>query len=1083
MPVQCAHCKKEFTERRYLKSHLSYASNIACKEAFDGVKLTPQKRPAESNDSPSNDGVSATTTISPAPPRKSPSLRETLVGKTSFGDMEDYVADRIGAMFDTQKNYDNTQETHSHTQESSDDGQEMMHLDDDDDDNNNPAEEDEGNQEPELLPDTSVFEDFTQYTNYCNGNLGDLTPEHEAGVELLNLLVKVRAPLRIYNAIFKWHCNNTHVTTFTPKKTLMKELQKRYNMQKKAPKVIKKLLLPHSQSEIDLVYHDFGHQLQSLLAEPRITDDNYLFFDNNPFSPPPELFEKVSDINTGLAYRKSYEALIKKPNQQVLLPIIMYMDGAVTGQFDHLPIEALKFTLGIFNWKTRNKSFAWRNLGYVTKYLKEDTTARKILRESGGIDAKNYLSDDENPMPTTNQNNNNRQNDEDSAYESDEDNNVIGPEAKIITCSGQDLHTMLDNMLATYREYERGITWDLRYKGKTHHVEFIPFLMFIKGDTQEHDKHCGHYTSRTKGVAQLCRYCCCPNDQTDDETLTFEKKHPAMITPLVKAKDMAGLKALSQQYIDNCWYKVRFGSHNQLGVHGACPLEVLHWFQLGKYGGVRNNFFAQAGKDSILSNNMNALAKSMGLLLKRQSDRDMPRTDFSKGVKKGKLMAHEMTGMIVVLAACLRCTKGRNMLLNESLGKQKEFFGSVQLIRGWMELFELLLQWEAWMENKEMLVSEVKLFQAKLPTIMALEKTVGKREEGMKFKTFKFHASLHTADDILNFGVPEMVNTQTDESHHKDSKTAAIHTQRRIKTFCYQTGKNLFEMAIVAIAMQEIYDGLVPWEYFHDIIDGDLEEVSAKKVVDYTDDDDDDDDDDADDDEDGNNTNNSHDEQEGADEEEGGGIDTKNTGVRIRFFYSEQKAGYTYSIKSRMKGKEKFHLDKQVVAFVGDVFDEFGEEVQELRMFTEHKREGQIFRASPCFLSKPWYDWVMINWGDEGGVLPAQIWGFIDLTEIPPDLTREPATYAIIESAKPNKTQQEKGLSLLFEPFLKEHNGITANGEVDRKFYLVDTNSFVAPTIMFPDVGNKNKAAYLRIKPRDKWASMFSDWLKEEDNV
>ena len=40
------------------------------------------------------------------------------------------------------------------------------------------------------------------------------------------------------------------------------------------------------------------------------------------------------------------------------------------------------------------------------------------------------------------------------------------------------------------------------------------------------------------------------------------------------------------------------------------------------------------GKTSILSKKLNALAKSMGYLLKRQSDRDLPRTDFSKGVRK-----------------------------------------------------------------------------------------------------------------------------------------------------------------------------------------------------------------------------------------------------------------------------------------------------------------------------------------------------------------------------------------------------------------------------------------------------------------
>jgi len=81
-----------------------------------------------------------------------------------------------------------------------------------------------------------------------------------------------------------------------------------------------------------------------------------------------------------------------------------------------------------------------------------------------------------------------------------------------------------------------------------------------------------------------------------------------------------------------------------------------------------------------------------------------------------------------------------------------------------------------------------------------MEKYVGKRTEGMQFKIFKFHASLHLPDDILAFGVPSHVNTQLDESHHKKSKTTAIHhTQRRMKSFCMQTARNLHAMDVVDI--------------------------------------------------------------------------------------------------------------------------------------------------------------------------------------------------------------------------------------------------------------------------------------------
>ena len=82
-----------------------------------------------------------------------------------------------------------------------------------------------------------------------------------------------------------------------------------------------------------------------------------------------------------------------------------------------------------------------------------------------------------------------------------------------------------------------------------------------------------------------------------------------MIQDLVNAGDIDGLKAISQQYFNNCWYKVRFGQHNDYGIHGACPIEVLHWLQIGKFTYLRDMFFDQLGKTSDLSKTFNGIAR------------------------------------------------------------------------------------------------------------------------------------------------------------------------------------------------------------------------------------------------------------------------------------------------------------------------------------------------------------------------------------------------------------------------------------------------------------------------------------------
>ena len=163
----------------------------------------------------------------------------------------------------------------------------------------------------------------------------------------------------------------------------------------------------------------------------------------------------VSDINTGRAYRETWDTLIKDPDKEMLLPVIFYMDEAVAGNFDSLPIEALKVTLGIYNSVTRNKEIAWRNVGYVTHFLKEDTQGIDFVKESSHIDAAIYLSDESDVDDTALLAN---FQEESEGPDSDDGQSV----AALPVCNAQDLHTMLAALLESYRELQEcgGFQWD-----------------------------------------------------------------------------------------------------------------------------------------------------------------------------------------------------------------------------------------------------------------------------------------------------------------------------------------------------------------------------------------------------------------------------------------------------------------------------------------------------------------------------------------------------------------------------------------------------------------------------------------------
>jgi hypothetical protein len=84
---------------------------------------------------------------------------------------------------------------------------------------------------------------------------------------------------------------------------------------------------------------------------------------------------------------RHYAKLIKKSGMQVLLPIIIYTDGTAMCQFLDLPFMPLKFTLGLFKRKARDRPCMWRTLGYVPKILNAKSRGKYQLQELGHVES------------------------------------------------------------------------------------------------------------------------------------------------------------------------------------------------------------------------------------------------------------------------------------------------------------------------------------------------------------------------------------------------------------------------------------------------------------------------------------------------------------------------------------------------------------------------------------------------------------------------------------------------------------------------------------------------------------------------
>jgi hypothetical protein len=207
------------------------------------------------------------------------------------------------------------------------------------------------------------------------------------------------------------------------------------------------------------------------------------------------------------------------------------------------------------------------------------------------------------------------------------------------------------------RLQKHGFQRNLHCNGKIHSVVFHPYVPFIIGDTEGHNCLCGHYTARFSKIQQLCRICKCPTSLTGHSKSKFPHCLPNGINELVRMAKINKLKMLLQNYLKNGFAEVGFGMRNWRGIFGACPGEMLHVISLGWFKYCLEAFSAQAGLKLLVLKQYNMLGANLGIRLSRQSDRNIPRINFTKGFSS----ASNLMGDGGVPAGELICKNAHNI--------------------------------------------------------------------------------------------------------------------------------------------------------------------------------------------------------------------------------------------------------------------------------------------------------------------------------------------------------------------------------------------------------------------------------------
>ena len=408
------------------------------------------------------------------------------------------------------------------------------------------------------------------------------------------------------------------------RRSLLTRLAKRHNLQDKGP-VERVVKLPSSKEVVKIPVFDAEDKVVELLTNPRLEPSDYDLFDNDPLAPPPENLDYIGNINTGAGFSNTYKALIKETNQQ-LLGSIFYIDGAVTGQFADLPVTAVKFSLTIFTREARMKPHMWATLGYLPQIRVAEGRGKNIFKESQHLEAEDLdIFDGEGEDIDI------------EAKESDEDD-------ELTEIKPQDFHFMLSVILDSYKQLQhRGMIWDMvgtKLKS-TPDIHFMFYIPMVRCDTEEADQLCGKYKPRTRNIRQLCRQCEVPTLDADNHLANYRAKTQTRIQKLVRQHKLDQLQQMSQRHLKNAWHDLRFQLGNDHGIHGACPSEMLHQMQLGIFKYCRDIFFLQLGESAQVAFDVNGLARIYGKLLSHQSDRSLPSTNFSQGIRGARLMAKD----------------------------------------------------------------------------------------------------------------------------------------------------------------------------------------------------------------------------------------------------------------------------------------------------------------------------------------------------------------------------------------------------------------------------------------------------------
>ena len=612
-----------------------------------------------------------------------------------------------------------------------------------------------------------------------------------AKVDLYEMLSKANCPKYLFEDIQRWaikHADDLKGSNPSKRKTFVQKIGKKIYGQepfKKLKPLTTNVVLPRG-SVLPVVTFPLKSCIVSLLSNCNLMKDNNLLIDiEDPFrkSQPGDVLE---DINSGWWYFETRDELCTGPSD-VLLPLLMFIDGSNVDKNGRLSVEPVSMTLGIFNRETRNLPQAWRTLGFVESL-------------------DNKVSED-----------------------------LVVSKKSVFKL--QDYHSIITHILTDLKYLQGkngGFHWNLVLNGVLHPIVFKVALQVIIGDCKGNDMLCGRYGSHSRNTSGFCRDCKVPFSLSDDPYHQCHFIHPSDI----QGKSERDLNSIGFHHINNAFDSIYFGARS-LGIYGCTPSEPLHAFKLGlcKY------FYETFNKD-FPSETKKLIDKKLKRIIKTDSNqniRSLPSiTVLRNGLDKcSTLTADDQFARIFGVYMCLLDPSILKSLATDTRYKQHEekkhpvAIGpmNVNAAIGWIRMFEDTIVYHAWLysdshnrkdfeesiaDNTDSLSSSSSdseesdygssrcresVAQTAVRKYLDSFRTIVRRKEGNQLKVNKFHQQLHNCREILKDGALLNVDGGRPESIAIDTlKKPGSLTQKRVQSLTRQMAENLMSDQVMADA-------------------------------------------------------------------------------------------------------------------------------------------------------------------------------------------------------------------------------------------------------------------------------------------